>query len=359
LKAEAHVKQLVSFCSIFCMLLMLAAGCGSGDETAVSGGGSTTAPSASGASKAGQKITVAMLPKQKGIPYFTSCATGAQEAAKELGNVEVIYDGPTSGKAEESASMIEQWTLQGVDVIAVSPNDPAILAPAMKAAREKGVHVITWDADGQPDTREWFINQATAQAIGYALVDTMAKDLGGDNASGDVAIITASLTAANQNEWMKHMKERLASKYPNLKLVDVKPAGEDQLLGKQIAQDFIKAYPNLKGIFAISSAVFPGAAEGIKAAGKSGEVLVTGLATPNDMKAYVKDGTVKSVVLWDTAALGKLTIYAARAVVDGKLKPGDKTFDAGPLGEKKIDGSSILLGDYLDFTKDNIDKYDF
>lgn len=307
---------------------------------------------------AGKQITVALLPKQKGIPYFSSCNDGAQEAAKTLGNVEVIYDGPTDGSPEKAAAMIEQWTLKGVDVIAVSPNNPDVLAPAMKKAREAGVKVITWDADGAPGTRDWFVNQATAEAIGFALVDTMAKDLGGDSATGDVAIVTASMTAANQNEWMKHMKIRL-EKYPGLKLVEVKPAGEDQLMAKNIAQDFMKAYPNLKGIFAISSAVFPGVAEAIKASGNSGKVLVTGLATPNDMKAYVHDGTVKSVVLWNTQELGKLVVHTARAMADGTLKAGDTSLKAGDLGEKKIAGDNILLGDYLVFTKENIDKFDF
>src|SRR5947207_2109680 len=160
----------------------------------------------------GKKITVAMLPKKVGIPYFTTCADGAQTCAKELGNINLIYDGPLDGAAEKAASMIEKWTLQGVDVIAVSPNDPNVLAPAMKKARDKGIHVITWDADGKPGTREFFVNQATAKDIGYALVDALAKDIGGGDASkasGDVAIVTAALTAANQNEWMKYMKERL------------------------------------------------------------------------------------------------------------------------------------------------------
>ena len=114
-----------------------------------------------------KQITVCLLPKKKGVPYFTTCAKGAEEAAKELGHVRLIYDGPTDGAPEKAASMIEKWTLQGVDVIAVSPNDPEVLAPAMKKARQKGVHVITWDADGLPGTREWLVNQATAQDIGY------------------------------------------------------------------------------------------------------------------------------------------------------------------------------------------------
>ena len=335
-----------------CLLvgMMIACGCEKQPSAAPTPGNA--------AGKPGKKITVCVLPKKKGVPYFTTCANGAQEAGKELG-IDVIYDGPTDGAPEKAASMIEKWTLQGVDVIAVSPNDPEVLAPAMKKARDKGVHVITWDADGAPDTREFFVNQATAKDIGYALVDTMAKDLGGASPEGEVAIITASLTAANQNEWIKYMKERLVSTYPKLTLVGVQPAQEDQKLAFQITQDLMKSRPNLRGIFAISSVSFPGAAEAIKQAGKTGSVLVTGLSTPNDMRAYVMDGTVKSVVLWNTVDLGYLTVQTANALATNKLKPNAATLPAGRLGEKKIVGDQVLLGDIMVFTKDNIAKFDF
>jgi rhamnose transport system substrate-binding protein len=305
-----------------------------------------------------KEITVCLLPKKKGLPYFTTCAQGAAEAAKELGHVKLIYDGPSDGAPEKSASMIEKWALQGVDVIAVSPNDPEVLAPAMKKAREKGVHVITWDADGAPGTREFLVNQATAQDIGCALVDTMAKDLGGDNAAGEVAIITATLTAANQNTWIKYMKERLA-KYPKLTLVSIQPSNEDQKLAFQAAQDLMKAHPRLRGIFAISSVAFPGAAEAVKQAGAAGKVLVTGLSTPNDMRSYVMDGTVQSVILWNTIDLGYLTVRVADALATGTLKPGQTTLDAGRLGPKQIVGDNVLLGAILVFTKENIGRYNF
>jgi ABC-type sugar transport system substrate-binding protein len=220
------------------------------NSTQPAAGGSAAAPqnaSTGGGSSAGdKKITVAMLPKKKGIPYFTTCAAGAEEAAKELGNVTLIYDGPTDASPEKAASMIEKWTLQGVDVIAVSPNDPNVLAPAMNKARAKGVRVITWDADGDQQARELFVNQATAQEIGYAMVDALAKNIAGGSADpvsaeGEVAIVTATLTAANQNAWMEHMKARLAEKYPKLKLVEVKPCNEDQKLAFQVTQDLINA----------------------------------------------------------------------------------------------------------------------
>ena len=313
---------------------------------------------ASDAAAQSRKITVCLLPKKKGLPYFTTCAQGAEEAARELGNVKLIYDGPTDGAPEKAASMIEKWTLQGVDVIAVSPNDPEVLASAMKKAREKGVHVITWDADGAPGTRESLVNQATAQDIGYALVDTMANDLGGVQAEGEVAIITATLTAANQNAWIKHMKERL-QKYPKLTLVGIQPSNEDQKVAFQAAQDLMKAHPQLRGIFAISSVAFPGAAEAVKQAGAAGKVLVTGLSTPNDMRSYVMDGTVKSVILWNTIDLGYLTVRVANALANGKLKAGDGSFDGARLGQKRIVGDNVLLGAILVFTKDNIGQYNF
>src|SRR6185436_12151562 len=149
-----------------------------------------------------------------------------------------------------------------------------------------------------------------------------AKDIVGESPKGEIAIVTGAITAANQNEWIKHMKERLP-KYPGLTLVATKPSDDKAPLAFSVTQDLMKAYPNLKGIAAITSVGFPAAADAVKQAGKAGQVQVTGLCTPNDMKPFVKDGTVKSVVLWNTQDLGYLTIYTARALVDGTLKAGD------------------------------------
>jgi rhamnose transport system substrate-binding protein len=317
-----------------------------------------------GSGGGGDKITVYLLPKTKGNPYFETCAKGAEEAAKELGDVTLTYDGPTGSSAnpaEDAAKMVEQWTLKGAKVIAVSASNPAILGPAMSAAQAKGVKTMTWDADTAADTRSLFVCQASAEQIGVALADTLAKDIGGGDASkasGDVAIVTAQMTAANQNEWIKYIKQELV-KYPNLKLVDTQPSDDDPTKAQQVTQALIKSNPNLKGIFAISSQAFPAASEAIKQAGKGGQIQITGLSTPNGMRNYVKDGTVKSVVLWNTTDLGYLTVYTAEALATGKYKAGDKTIKAGRLGEKKVEGQTGLLGDILVFNKDTIDKFNF
>ena len=333
---------------------LLIAGCG-GDKGGQPTPGSDGAPATGSADSAG-KITVALLPKIKGIAYFSSCADGAREAAEELGNIELIYDGPTDGDPKKQAEMIESWTVDGVDVIAVSPNAPDVVANAMKEAMAEGVKVITWDADSTPDSRSFFVNQATAQSIGEGMVNAMINDLGAD-AEGDVVIISSDATSANQNAWIDAMKPALEKS--KLKLATIKYPGENASQALADSKDVIKKYPNLKGLFGISSVSFPGAAEAVEQTGNTGKILVTGLSTPNDMKKFVKSGTVKSVVLWNTVDLGYLTIHVAEALATGKLKAGATTFTVGRLGEQQIAGDNVLLGDILVFTKDNIDDYDF
>ena len=303
------------------------------------------------------KIKVCLLPKIKGITYFTSCAKGAREAADELGNVDLIYDGPTDGDPKKQAEMIEQWTVDGVDVICVAPNAPDVVASAMRDARAAGVHVITWDADGVSDSRTFFINQATPQAIGEGMVNAMIADLGGPDVEGDVVIVSSDPTSDNQNSWIATMKPALEKS--KLNLVTIKYPGENASNALADSKDVIKKYPNLKGIFGISSVSFPAAAEAVEQMDKSGQVLVTGLSTPSNMKQFVHNGTVKTVVLWNTVDLGYLTLYAAEALAKDKVQPGAVSLPAGRLGDKTIEGDNVILGDIMLFTRENIDQYDF
>jgi len=125
------------------------------------------------------------------------------------------------------------------------------------------------------------------------------------------------------------------------------------------SQDVISKYPSLKGIFGFSSVSFPGAAEAVEQSGKGGQVLVTGLSTPNDMKKFVHNGNVRSVVLWNTIDLGYLTIHVAKALATGELKDEATSIQAGRLGEMSIVGDNVMLGDIMVFTKGNIDQSDF
>jgi rhamnose transport system permease protein len=300
------------------------------------------------------RIQVAMMPKAKGDPYFVSCRQGAEEAAKELG-VDLLWDGPTDLDPAKQNEVVEAWITKGVDVIAVSVENQAGISTVLRKAREKGIKVITWDADAEKNARDFLINQATPQGIGYTLTDETARIMG---TKGEFAIITASLSAANQNEWIKNIRARLAEKYPDLKLVAVQPSEGDRDRAFSETQTVLKVYPNVKVIMAIAAPAVPGAAEAVKQSGRT-DVKVTGLSLPNMNKPYVKDGVVESVVLWNTTDLGYLTVYAANALSKGELKLGDKEINAGRLGKIAVVDDEVRLGAPFIFNKENIDRFNF
>ena len=308
-----------------------------------------------GASPSGaRRPVIAMMPKAKGDPYFVSCRAGADEAARELG-VDLIWDGPTSLDAARQNEVVENWITRKVDVIAVAVENRAGLSTVLRKARQRGIHVLTWDADAEPDARDFFVNQATAEGIGNTLTDEAARLLRG---TGEFAIVTGALSAANQNEWITFIRKRLAEKYPNLKLATIRPSDDDRDKAFSETQTIMKVYPAVKLIMAISAPAVPGAAEAVRQAGRR-DVNVIGLSLPNINKPYVHSGVVQTVVLWDTRNLGYLTVYAGWLITQRSLSPGATSVQAGRLGTIKVDGSNIILGEPVKFTKANIDAFDF
>lgn len=299
-------------------------------------------------------ITVAMMPKNKGNAYFVACKKGADEAARELG-VTLIWDGPTETNPAEQNRIVDTWITRGVDVIAVAVENREGLASVLKKARQKGIKVITWDADSTPDAREFFVNQATPRGIAETLMEHAHRNLGG---RGEYAIITASLTAGNQREWQEAIARVNAEKYPGLMRVDLRPCDDKQPKAFEEANTILNAHKNCRLLMAICSPAVPGAAEAVKQSGRK-DVKVIGLGLPNDNKRYVHEGITDSVVLWNTMDLGYLTVHAAHQLRQGTLKAGDAAVRAGRLGELRIEGDHILLGKPYTFNKANIDNFDF
>lgn len=301
-----------------------------------------------------RQITVGMMPKAKGDPYFVSCLKGAEEAAREL-NVNLIWDGPTELDPAKQNEVVEGWITRGVDVIAVSVENQAAISTVLRKARAKGIGVITWDADSLPDARDYLINQGTARDIGYTLADETAKILGD---SGEFAIITASLSAANQNEWIHYIKERIAAAHPREKLMTIRPSDGDRDRAFSETQTVLKVYPNVKAVVAVAAPAVPGAAEAVKQSGRA-DVKVTGLSLPNMSKPYVHAGIVESIVLWNTRDLGYLTVYTADALAKKTLRHDAAEIHAGRLGNVHVKGDQVMLGAPYIFNKSNIDKFDF
>lgn len=300
------------------------------------------------------RLTVAMMPKSKGNAYFIACRKGAEEAARELG-AELIWDGPTETDPAKQNEVVEAWITRGVDVIAVSVENRSGLSTVLRKARRAGIKVLTWDADAEPDARDFFVNQATPEGIGRTLMDHAARILGG---AGEFAIVTASLTAANQNEWRRHIEARLADRYPGVQLVTVQPCDDQQTKAFEVTTSILNAHPGVRLIMAICSPGVPGAAEAVKQSGRT-DVKVIGLGLPNDNKRFVHEGVTEAVVLWNTMDLGYLTVYAAQGLRDGSLHAGAGEMAAGRLGTITVAGDNVLLGTPFTFDKSNIDGFDF
>ena len=331
-------------------LLTLAFVCGC--KPSAPSGDSAAAPAAG---VSGKPLTIAFMPKSKGNAYFIACRQGAEDAAKELG-VKLLYDGPTEPDPAKQNEIVETWITRGVDVIAAACENREGISTALRKARQKGIRVITYDADALPDAREFFVNQATPEGIGNTLMDECARLIGNE---GEYAIITASLTAGNMIEWQKAIEKRNAEKFPGLKREALRPCDDLKDKAFSEATAIINANPKVKLIMAICSPAVPGAAEAVKQAGKAGQVKVIGLGLPNENKRYVKEGVTDSVILWKVQDLGYLTIQVAKAVAEGKLKAGATSFQGGRAGAVEIQGDNILLGKPFIFSKANIDQFDF
>ena len=307
---------------------------------------------------AGQEITLVDVPKLVGIGYFAATTAGMQEAAEELGNVQVTTDGPTEANIDDQITFIDNYVTRGVDGILFAANDPVAIGSVLKKALGEGIHVVGYDANSVPEAREWFVNQAEFNGIGKAMIDAIVAEIDED---GSFGIVTSTFTTPNQARWIAEMWAYAQECHPDLEWLETVEAQEDNILSFNQATTLINKYgDDLDGLFGMTSVATPASAEAVTQAGLCGEVAVVGLATPNAMKPYVASDCVKSVVLWNPVDLGYAAVHVTRAVVDGKLEPGDKEVEASRLGTLQIvNGSEVLLGPPFIYNKDNIDEFDF
>jgi rhamnose transport system substrate-binding protein len=341
--------------------LLAFAACGeTQDESSSSGGGSAEKSSGEADPNAPIKegLKTVSIPKQLGNPYEEFEHSGIDEALKELGGSNRI-SGPTEASASSQISIINAAVQQKPDAIIIAGNDPNAIAPALKQAAQRGVTVVGMDSDVAPDARKVFVNQVTTQLVGQNQVESIAKQIGN---KGEIAILSATANATNQNAWIKVMKEELKKpKYKDIKLVKVAYGDDDDQKSFQETQGLIQAYPNLKGIISPTTVGVAAAARYLSSSPQKGKLKLTGLGFPNQMRKYVKDGTVEEFQLWVPKDVGYLAGQAAAALVSGRItgKQGEK-FKAGRLGEYTIGANGeIVLGPLTTFNKQNIDKFDF
>ncbi|KJK40615.1 sugar ABC transporter substrate-binding protein [Streptomyces variegatus] len=304
-------------------------------------------------------LTVGFLPKQVNNPYFTSADKGGEKALKELGSSYKEVGPSSATDTAGQVSYVNTLTQQQVDAMAVSAQDPGALCTALKQAMKNDIKVVTYDSDTTPDCRNAFVSQASAEDLGRTEVQLLAKQIG---YKGEIAILSAAQTATNQNTWIDFMKDELKKpEYKNMKLVKTAYGNDDAQQSFQQTQGLLQEYPNLKGIISPTTVGIKAAAQYLSGSKYKGKVKLTGLGTPNDMRKYVKNGTVEAFELWDPAKLGELAARTAVALSSGQItgKEGE-TFKAGSMGEYTIGKDGVIsLGKPTVFDAKNIDQFNF
>ena len=314
--------------------------------------------------QAATKLKIAHIPKLGTIGYFQAADKGVQRACKEL-KATCAYKGPTEITAAAQVKEINAAVQGGYNVLIVAANDKDALVPALKAAMKKGVTVVTYDSDVAQAGRSVFVNQASSQGIGQALAKS-ASDLAGGK--GDIAILSTTADATNQNVWIKYMKEELAAKYPDVKVVATAYGNDKPEDSTTETQGLIQKNPTIKVIVAPTSVGIVAAAKYVSGSASKGKVFVTGLGLPNDMKTYIKDGSGAQASLWDVENFGYVAVQVANSIKNGKAKvtvgsviksgAGDKGLKERTVIQGAV-GNELILGPATVFTKDNVDSFNF
>jgi rhamnose transport system substrate-binding protein len=348
-----HSQRSAALVAVTLSAALTLAACGGGDG----GGGGETA--GGGGGEGGGELTLTMLPKNLGNPYFDVSTAGAEEAAGEL-DATIEEVGPEQASPDAQVQYINTAAQQGVGGLIVSANDPTAICDAIEEARGAGTKVVTFDSDTGPECRDLFVNQATAEGIASKQLELISEQIGGE---GEIAILSASANATNQNAWIAMMEEELASNpdYANITLVDTVYGDDEDQKSFDETEALLQNHPNLKGIVSPTTVGIAAAARYLQNSQFKGKVALTGLGTPNQMRPYVEDGTVTAFALWNPGDLGYLATYATAALVNGDITGAEgDTFEAGRLGEYTVEADGVVvLGEPFVFDKGNIADFDF
>ncbi len=304
----------------------------------------------------------AFIFKNTGNPYGDKQMQGFADGIEELG-FEAITRAPDQPTAEAQIQIIEQLITQNVASISITGNDFDALQPALKKAMGAGIAVLSADSAVNPESRMTHINQADSEMIGRTLIRAAFDMADGE---GDIAILSATSQASNQNLWIEWMKKELdenKDKYAKMNLVRV--AYGDDLRDKSVSETeaLLQSFPDLKVIIAPTTVGIAAAGRVITDRGLIGDVKVTGLGLPSEMAEYIENGACPYMFLWNPIDVGYLTAYAAVAAAKGEIS-GEigESFSAGRLGDYTIEdagdgGTQVLLGPPYRFDPSNIAEW--
>jgi simple sugar transport system substrate-binding protein len=306
-----------------------------------------------------KKYTIVTVVKITGINWFNRMEEGVKAFAKETGN-NAYQTGPAQADAALQLKLIRDLIAKKPDAIAVVPFDPAVLEPALKEALDRGIKVITHEADNQVNTL-YDIEAFDNEAFGARLNERLAKCMG---YSGKWTVFVGSLGSKTHNQWADGGIAN-AKKYPGMQLVDAKQeTADDAEKAYQKAKEILRKYPDIKGFQGSASTDVAGIGRAIEEAGLNDKVCVFGTSLPSIAGKYIETGAVDGIGFWDPKDAGIVMNKVAQMVLEGK-----KITDGMNLGVKGYEKVSVTKGPgrgfiirgnaFVDVDKSNLKNYKF
>lgn len=329
---------------------------------------STDGASSGSTTSSGGQLKIVYIPKNSGNPYFNEVVRGFEEAAKAAG-ADFTTTAPATAEATSQIDLIKAQIQRRVDVIAISANSPDALNVVLDEAKAAGIAVITVDSDlvGNESHRDAAVVPTDFTKVGESQIELLGSQI---NYEGEIAILSATRDAPNQNSWIEGMNETLKQpKYAKMKLVETVYGDDEPQKSTTEFEALLAKHPTLRGVVSPTSVGLAAAAQalataeaypgGAKANGPG--LMLTGLSTPNQLKKFVQDGVVKGFQLWSPYDMGVLACNLGIAIKKGEVTPKEGAeFEDPKLGKVTFGKNNVLsAGPLVTFDKSNIDKYNF
>ncbi|MDR3099665.1 MAG: autoinducer 2 ABC transporter substrate-binding protein [Paraburkholderia sp.] len=313
------------------------------------------------AAYAADKPTIVTVVKVTGISWFNRMDEGVKEFGKDNPNLTVYQTGPGRADAAQQLKIIDDLIAKKVSAIAVVPYDPPTLEPALKKAMDRGIKVVTHEADNEKNTMvdvEAFDNSAYGAALNDRLAACMHDE-------GKWATLVGSLGSRSQVQWANGGIDNAKKKFPKMQLVETNlETNNDGERAYEVAKEVLRKHPDLKGFQGSSSLDVIGIGRAVEEAGLQGKICVYGTGLPTEAGKYLESGAINGIAFWDPKLAGIAMNKIAKMLIDGKTV--ENGANLGLPGYEKVTvtkgpGKGIIVRGqgWVSVDKSNYKQYNF
>ena len=317
-------------------------------ESSAAPAASEAAPAASEAAPAGGTVAVSLITKDSTNPFFVAMQEGAKEAAAAVGVDLTVGSGQQEGDDAGQIALIENAIAQGQAGILITPMSVNV-NDAIKKARDAGLYVIALDTPTDPpDVVD--ITFATDNCLaGEAIGQWAAGKLNGEKATIARLVIfndrMVSVDYCRDNGFLRGMgidikdltimgDEEATGKYTtgaggDYEIVCLEATGANEEGGRKGMETCLSKNPDINVVYTINEPTAFGAAEALKAAGKTigKDVYIVSVDGGLAGVEAVKAGEIQATSQQYPLLMAKLGVEAIKTIADGGAAPTNTSAD--------------------------------